>query len=645
MLENAGKKRPASGPCADARDLSGLAPAENAFLFETIFDAIPDVLGIQDIHHGMIRMNPAGYAFFRKSPAELAGMKCYQLICRNEPCPTCPTRKTLRTGKPASCEKYLPHLDKWLDLRSYPIRDKKGRVCQVIEHWRDISDIKRAETCLRESEEKYRILVENANEAIFILQDGEFKFPNSKAYEMARALELDFERYPFTDYIHPDDRQMVMERYEQRIKDVPLPQFYSFKLQKKDGTTFWVELNAAKITWEGRPATLNFMRDITRQKRLEDQFREAQKMESLGTLAGGIAHDFNNLLMGIQGNVSLLYLETETNASLQDKLGSIEKCVESGSSLTKQLLGFARGGKYVVKSTDINKILHSSSLLFGRTRREIKIHCNFQKDIWYIEVDQGQIEQALFNLYLNAWQAMEAGGDIFLKTDNVNLDPESAKLNGVSEGRYVKISVTDTGIGMDPATRQRIFEPFFTTKAINRGTGLGLASVFGIVKNHNGFITVESALGEGSTFALYFPATDKTPQDIQPRPEYLMKGSETILLIDDEHYILEVGRLMLKGLGYKILTANCGRAGIEIFTAHQSEIDMVVLDIIMPDIGGAEVFERIRRKAPHIKVLLSSGYNVDFQASDLLEKGCNGFIQKPFNLKQFSQIIREILDS
>jgi PAS domain S-box-containing protein len=509
---------------------------------------------------------------------------------------------------------------------------------------RDISDFKRAETCLRESEEKYRILVENANEAIFILQDGKFKFPNPKALEMARALGLDLKRHPFTDYIHPDDRQMVIDRFEQQITDAPLPQVYSFKLQKKDGATFWVELNAAKITWEGRPATLNFLHDITQQKRLEAQFHEAQKMESLGTLAGGIAHDFNNLLMGIQGNVSLLYLETETDKVLQDKLLSIEKCVESGSNLTKQLLGFARGGKYVVKPTDINKILHSSSLQFGRTRREIRIHCNFQKDIWYIEVDQGQIEQALFNLYLNAWQAMEIGGDIYLKTDNVDLDPESAKLNGVEQGRFVKISVTDTGIGMDPATRQRIFEPFFTTKAINHGTGLGLASVFGIVKNHNGFISVESALGEGSTFALYFPATDKTPQEIKALPESLVKGSETIFLVDDENYVLEVGRLMLKGLGYKILTANCGRAGVEIFTVHQHEIDMVVLDMIMPDIGGAVVFEQIRAISPHVKVLLSSGYNVDFQAAALLEKGCNGFIQKPFNLKKFSQKIREVLD-
>jgi CheY-like chemotaxis protein len=215
----------------------------------------------------------------------------------------------------------------------------------------------------------------------------------------------------------------------------------------------------------------------------------------------------------------------------------------------------------------------------------------------------------------------------------------------VPAGRYVCISVADTGVGMDKETQQRIFEPFFTTKEIGRGTGLGLASVFGIIKNHNGFITVESALGRGSTFHLFLPATEKSVAKGAKTPAHILPGDETILVVDDEDYIIEVARLMLEGLGHTILTANCGRAGMEMFAAHQDEIDLVILDMIMPDVGGSEVFDYIRKLRPDAKILLSSGYNLDFQASSLLGQGCNGFIQKPFNLKAFSAKIREILDN
>jgi CheY-like chemotaxis protein len=208
----------------------------------------------------------------------------------------------------------------------------------------------------------------------------------------------------------------------------------------------------------------------------------------------------------------------------------------------------------------------------------------------------------------------------------------------------VRICVTDTGAGMDKETQVRIFEPFFTTKEIGRGTGLGLASAFGIVKNHNGFITVESEMGQGSTFQIYLPATEKRIDSKPDVTESILPGNETILLVDDEDYIIEVGRMMLEGLGYTILTANCGRAGMEMFQAHQQEIDLVILDMIMPDVGGSEVFDHIRQLCPGAKILLSSGYNIDFQASSLMGQGCNGFIQKPFNLKSFSSKIREILD-
>jgi PAS domain S-box-containing protein len=618
---------------------------EKARLLNTIFDAIPDVLGVQDRERRILRFNAAGYDFVGRQPHEVIGQSCFKLIDQSAPCDVCPAKIAVETRAPARVEKYLDDRQCWFDMRAYPILDDDGEVVRVVEHLRDITEIKKAEATIRESEAKYRALVENANEAIFILQEGVFKFPNPRAIEMADKLKLRIPDQPFHTYLHPDDRQMLLDRNVKRIKGEPLSDTCHFRIVTDDKVIVWMELNSALIQWEGKPATLNFMRDITRQKKLENQFNEAQRMESLGTLAGGIAHDFNNLLMGIQGNVSLLYIDGEEDDALCAKLRSIEECVESGSQLTKQLLGFARGGKYVVKPLDPNQLVRSSVDLFGRTHKALKMHGSFVKEIWTVEADQGQLEQVLMNLYLNAYQAMGEGGDIYVKTDNHEITEKAAHPYGVPAGRYVCISVTDTGVGMDKDTQQRIFEPFFTTKEIGRGTGLGLASVFGIVKNHNGFITVESDLGQGSTFYIYLPASERAVSEGTKAAQHILPGNETILLVDDEDYIIEVGRLMLEGLGYRILTANCGRAGMEMFATHRGEIDLVILDMIMPDVGGSEVFDHIRKLRPNVKILLSSGYNMDFQASSLLGQGCNGFIQKPFNLKAFSAKIREILDN
>lgn len=652
------KARELSGVCASlgglSRDLGRerdewvreqAETVEKASLLNTIFDAIPDVLGVQDNQRRILRYNAAGYAFVKQQAHEVVGKHCFELIDQDAPCALCPAKVALETGAPARAERYLDSRQRWFDVRAYPIFDEAGKVVRVVEHLRDISEIKQAESAIRESEAKYRALVENANEAIFILQEGVFKFPNRRAVEMAEKLNLRVTEKPFHSYVHTDDQKMLLDRHMKRIKGEPLSDTCHFRIVTEGKTIVWMELNSALIQWEGKPATLNFMRDITRQKKLENQFNEAQRMESLGTLAGGIAHDFNNLLMGIQGNVSLLYINAEEDDALCAKLSSIEDCVESGSQLTKQLLGFARGGKYVVRPLDPNQLLRTSVDLFSRTHKDLKMHASFVKDFWTIEADQGQLEQVLMNLFLNAYQAMDKGGDIYVKTDNVVLDERLSNLHEVPAGRYVNISVADTGTGMDKETQQRIFEPFFTTKEIGRGTGLGLASVFGIVKNHNGFITVDSQVGRGSTFEIFLPASEKRVDSETKAPDTILKGDETILLVDDEDYIIEVGRLMLEGLGYTILTANCGRAGMEVFDNHLQEIDLVILDMIMPDVGGSEVFDHIRKRRPEAKILLSSGYNMDFQASSLLGQGCNGFIQKPFNMKSFSTKIREVIDA
>ena len=374
-------------------------------------------------------------------------------------------------------------------------------------------------------------------------------------------------------------------------------------------------------------------------------FQQAQKMEAVGTLAGGIAHDLNNLLMGIQGNLSLILADIDPDHIFHKRLKNIEQFVESGSNLTRQLLGFARGGKYDVKPTDLNEIINKSSIMFGRTKKEITIHREGLKDIRSVNVDPGQIEQVMLNLYVNAWQAMPGGGKIFLKSANISLAEEFVGPFNLKPGHYVKVSVTDTGEGMDEVTQQRIFEPFFTTKERGRGTGLGLASAYGIIKNHEGIINVHSKKGEGTTFNIYLPASQKKVKKEKEHSEELLKGKEVILLVDDEDMIVDVGNPMLEKLGYAILTARSGKDALEIYKKNKDKIELVILDLIMPDMGGGETFDRLREVNPDIKILLSSGYSMDGQAAEILERGCNGFIQKPFKLTLLSQKIREVLDN
>ena len=497
---------------------------------------------------------------------------------------------------------------------------------------------------LKESEEKYRLLVENANDAIFIAQDEVVKFPNPKTEAMIGYPSEELARIPIVDLIHPEDRDMVLDRNKRRLKGEESPSTYSFRIINRAGEELWVQLNAVLITWEGRPATLNLLRDITQQRRLEAQLHEAQRMESLGTLAGGIAHNFNNILMGIQGNASLVLLDTKSGHTHYDRLENIEQGVQSGSELTKELLGFARGGKYAAMPTDLNELTRRSSDMFGRTKKEIAIHTKYQGDIWPVKVDRGQIEQVLLNLYVNAWQAMPGGGDLYIQTENVTLDKGYLRPFDLEPGRYVKISVTDTGVGMDKAAQQRIFEPFFTTKEMGRGTGLGLASVYGIIKNHGGIINVYSEKGKGTTFTIYLPASEKEVAEEGKVPAKVLKGTETVLLVDDEDMIIDVGEGFLKNLGYNVLLARSGKEAIEIYEKNKDKIDIVILDMIMPEMGGRETYDRMKEINPDIKVLLSSGYSINGQASEILERGCDGFIQKPFNMKELSQGVREILD-
>ncbi len=378
--------------------------------------------------------------------------------------------------------------------------------------------------------------------------------------------------------------------------------------------------------------------------KLEAQFQHAQKMEALGTLASGIAHNFNNILMGIQGYTSLMLMDIDSSHPHYKRLRGIEQQVQSGSTLTKQLLGYAREGKFEVRPTTLNQMIEETSETFAMTKKDITVHLDLTEGLHVIKADQGQIKQTLLNLYVNAAEAMPRGGDLYLKSMNVTDKDMKGKPYKPKPGNYVLLTVTDTGTGMGKQTMERIFDPFFTTKGMGKGTGLGLASVYGIIKAHGGYIDVDSTKGHGTTFSVYLPAleADETARR-QLSPEVL-RGKEGVLLVDDEDVIIDVGQEILETLGYQVYVARSGREAIEIYRADKDRIEMVILDIVMPDMGGGEAYDMIKKINPGVKVLLSSGYSIDGEAAEILRRGCNGFIQKPFDITQLSQKLREILD-
>ena len=515
---------------------------------------------------------------------------------------------------------------------------------------------RKADEALRVSEEKYRNIIESIEEGYFEtdLRDN-LTFFNPPLARILGYSVAELQGKNTRDFTTQEAAAAAEATLEKVVKTGEPASVVDYKVIQKDGEPKDLELSVSLIRdAAGRPAGFRgVVRDVSGRKRdegdrkkLEGQLQQAQKMEAIGTLAGGIAHDFNNILMGIQGNASLLDLRLEPGHPGHEKVQNIEKYVESGTELSRQLLGFARRGKYNVKATDINDIIEKSASLFARTKKEIQVHHQLAPEVWTVEVDRGQIEQTLLNLYVNAWQAMPEGGDLYLMTENLFLDENYVRPYKVKPGCYVKISVTDTGIGIDKADMVRVFEPFFTTKEMGRGTGLGLASVYGIIKGHGGHINVYSEKGRGTTFTIYLPASAReVDADVRNVPATVQKGhDETVLLIDDEEMIIDVGRGLLAELGYTVLVARSGSEALEVYRQNAGRIDIVIMDMIMPGLGGGETFDRLKRINPNVKVLLASGYSINGQATTIIERGCDGFIQKPFTMMQLSAKMREILD-
>lgn len=618
--------------------------------YRDLFENVSDLLYVHDMDGQFLEANPA----FRN----LVGLSEEELLQLN-------IRHLMPKKNHPRFEEYLERIrvhgvdegffrlqipngpSRVIEYRNSLITDERGHAMGVRGSGRDLTDRLRAEKALRESEERHRSILENMDEGYYETDPaGNFTFVNQA---MSAVLGYTREELIGTNNRNYMDRETARNVYAafNRVYRSGRPEKgFEWETIRKDGSRGVVETSVSlKLDERGKAVGFRgLVRDVTEREiagkereRLEAQLQHAQRMEAVGTLAGGIAHNFNNLLMGIQGNASLMALDLPPDHPHGERIKTIEKLVRSGSELTRQLLGYAREGRYEVRPVDLNHLVQDTAGTFGAARKEIRVCTELYPSLHTVLADPGQIEQALMNLFVNAADAMPRGGDLVIRTKDVSSSDMEGKSYIPKEGEYALLEVQDSGLGMDEATRVKVFEPFFTTKGFSKGTGLGLASVYGIVKAHGGYIDVVSQEGRGTTFRMYLPSTEARPEVSVETEIPFHKGEGAVLLVDDEEAVLDVGAEMLSRLNYLVYRAGSGEEAVRMFQEKQELIRLVILDMIMPGMGGGEVFDRLKEIDPHVKVLLASGYSLDGNAAEILKRGCDDFIQKPFDLTVLSQ--------
>ncbi len=515
----------------------------------------------------------------------------------------------------------------------------------------------RSREALRQSEEKYRLLVENQTDLVVKVDpEGRFQFVSPSYSKMFGKSEEELLSQSFMPLVHEDDRESTAEAMAGLFKP-PYTAYMEQRAMTVDGWRWlsWVD-TAVLDHKQAVVAIIGVGRDITQRKQaekekeiLEEQLAQAHKMEAVGTLAGGIAHDFNNILAVIMGYSELALDAARQNKATPEKLEQIIKATDRAKGLVQQILAFSRKAETKMKPLNLNKeISNAVSIIRSTIPKMITVELNLEGDLQLIQGDSNQIEQVLLNLATNANDAMPDGGKLVIETGNAKLDQEYAiRHPGTSPGNYVKMTVSDTGQGMDKESLDHIFEPFYTTKDIGKGTGLGLASVYGIIKNHNGYITCHSEPGVGTSFIIYLPVleSDEKPREAQKAEiDLTLEGAETILLVDDEKTIRDIGQEILTVNGYHTITAKDGEEALYIYWDKGSDIDLVILDVGMPGMGGHKCLEEILKIDPGAKVIIASGYSAGGQLKDSLSQGAAAYIAKPFKMADLLKAVREVLD-
>jgi len=499
------------------------------------------------------------------------------------------------------------------------------------------------EMLLRESEQKCRFVVDHANDGILIAQDGMLRFVNPRMADITGYSEEELLASPFTRFLHPDDRKLVYERHVQRVQGLLDPTFaYIFRILRKDGRIVWIETRGAVSTWNGKPATINFLSDITERRRVEEELLRTEKLRSIGVLAGGIAHDFNNILTGILANISLARRACPPGGPLAERLAEAETASLRARQLTQQLLTFSRGGAPVRKPLAPAAVVRESATLALRGRGSGLV-VREAEQLWNIEADEGQLHQLINNLVLNASQAMAGAGTVMITADNIRVAGRTDL--SLAEGKYVAIAVADQGAGIAPDHLSRVFDPYFTTK--EEGSGLGLAVCYSIAKNHGGTIAVRSEPGRGATFTVYLPASEvPLPPGGEVRAG-IVRGRGRVLVMDDEELVRNAAGAILTELGFEVALARDGREAIDEYRrAHRegAPYDVVIMDLTVPGgMGGRDAMAELIAYDPQATAIVSSGYHQDPVMANFRDHGFRDVIAKPYNAEELSRTLARVL--
>jgi two-component system cell cycle sensor histidine kinase/response regulator CckA len=610
--------------------------------FLKFFQTSADMMVIADPNGAFMKTNPACSETLGYSEMELAAKPFIEFVHPDDKQTTLDKMtRQLQKGFSLNFENRYICKDgslRWLSWRAIFNRDEGITYATA----RDITEHKRAEEALQESEERFRILLDQSFDGIFIHENFMILDLNQRMADILGYSLSELLYTSITKHITPASQKLVQE-YVQSLKGG----YYEIELLRKDSRIVNIEAFGSPCKFHGRDARIVAIRDITEQKRLQEQLRQAQKMEAIGLLAGGVAHDFNNILSAIVGYAHLTLMKMKEDDPLRRNLEHILASSERAATLTRSLLAFSRKQIIVPKHVDVNDIVLGIKIILGRIIGEdIEFKVNTAINNLIVKADKGQIEQVLMNLATNSRDAMPDGGTLTIITEEIEIDEQFIHVHQYGEiGRYAVISVADTGVGMDKKTKENIFEPFFTTKEVGKGTGLGLAMVYGTVMQHDGFIDVYSESGQGTTFKVYLPLAGSGAQHKEKKEATsVSSGRETVLLVEDDKSVREATKALLEVFGYTVIEAIDGESAVKLFRGSKDLVQLVISDVIMPGQSGKEVYDELKKIKSDIRVLFISGYSADILTKKGIMREGVSFISKPISPDPFLKKVRELLD-
>jgi len=624
-----------------------------AHQWQSTFDAVKDAIFILDADQRIVRTNQAAEDLFQRPADAMSGRHCWEIVHgTTEPIPECPLLRGRQSLQRETRELRMGEF--WFEVTVDPILDAENRLTGVVHIMSDITERKQAEEKIRQSEESYRNIFQNAQVGLFRtrISDGKILESNDQLARMFgynNREEFIAEYATWKNYVDPGTRERMLEQIHQN----GFIENFEARFYRKDRSIFWARYSARLYPEQGWIEGV--AQDITEHKRVEEeraklqeQLQQAQKLESIGRLAGGVAHDFNNMLSVVLGYGEIILGDLHQEDPLRDKVQEMVNAGQRAKALTSQLLAFSRKQTLQPQVLDLNNQIRNTEKMLRRLLAEdIELSLIMAKDLPRVLFDPGQLDQVIINLAANARDAMPKGGRLLIETSVVHLDEAyAAAHHEINPGKYVMLAFTDTGYGMDQETLSRVFEPFFTTKEKGKGTGLGLSTVYGIVKQSGGHIWVYSEPGNGTTFKVYLPPTEAKPKTqaeivISPAPS----GGEHILVVEDELSVRNLMKMLFSSLGYTVTVAANGDEALRLVEKMGVKPDLVITDVVMPKMSGKELIDRLRKTYPHLKALFMSGYTDNAIVHHGVLDPDTPFIQKPFNIQEIGKKVREVLGS